>query len=264
LFYLRPDDAANVQVIEAAGGEAELRLQLRGYLAGGTDKSIPAPTELIAKHIFDHLRGTDNLVFAGSRQSVEIYADRLRTMCEDARLPQEFYPHHASLSRDHRDLVERRLKDGKLPTTAICTSTLELGIDIGDVSCVAQIGAPFSVASLRQRLGDLGAALASRRSCANMLLKPRSIEKQLCGQAPARPHPVNRHDRIATRKWCEPAQSGALHLDTGASDIVDHCRKGGAHALGSIVCSVRTDRSARSVRPFLPMSCAPWGRQIPL
>jgi hypothetical protein len=74
--YLRPDDAANVQVIEAAGGEAELRLQLRGYLAGGTDKSIPAPTDLIAKHIFDHLRGTDNLVFAGSRQSVEIYADR--------------------------------------------------------------------------------------------------------------------------------------------------------------------------------------------
>jgi ATP-dependent Lhr-like helicase len=82
---------------------------------------------MIAKHLFEHLRGTDNLAFAGSRQSVEIYADRLRTLCEDARLPQEFYPHHASLSREHREVVERRLKDGKLPTTAICTSTLELG-----------------------------------------------------------------------------------------------------------------------------------------
>jgi hypothetical protein len=70
---------------------------------------------MIAKHLFEHLRGTDNLAFAGSRQSVEIYADRLRTLCEDARLPQEFYPHHASLSREHREVVERRLKDGSCP-----------------------------------------------------------------------------------------------------------------------------------------------------
>jgi ATP-dependent Lhr-like helicase len=124
-IYLRPDDATSVQVVEAQGGEAELRLQ-QGYIAGGDDKSLPAPTDMIAKHLFEHLRGTDNLAFAGSRQSVEIYADRLRTLCEDARLPQEFYPHHASLSREHREVVERRLKDGKLPTTAICTSTLEL------------------------------------------------------------------------------------------------------------------------------------------
>jgi ATP-dependent Lhr-like helicase len=60
-IYLRPDNATSVQVIEAQGGEAELRLQLRGYIAGGDDKSLPAPTDLIAKHLFDHLRGTDNL-----------------------------------------------------------------------------------------------------------------------------------------------------------------------------------------------------------
>ena len=231
-IYLRPDDAANVQVIEAAGGEAELRLQLRGYLAGGTDKSIPPPTELIAKHIFDHLRGTDNLVFAGSRQSVEIYADRLRTMCEDARLPQEFYPHHASLSRDHRDLVERRLKDGKLPTTAICTSTLELGIDIGDVSCVAQIGAPFSVASLRQRLGRSG-----RRAGKPAILRQYAVEAMLDSKS-------SFADRLRLglirstamielllEKWCEPAQSGALHLSTLVHQILSIiAEKGGAHA----------------------------------
>jgi hypothetical protein len=55
--------------------------------------------------------------------------------------------------------------------------TLELGIDIGDVTCVAQIGAPFSVALSGSASVDLGAALASRRSCANMLLKPRSTRK---------------------------------------------------------------------------------------
>jgi ATP-dependent Lhr-like helicase len=43
-----------------------------------------------------------------------------------------------------------------LPTTAVCTSTLELGVDIGSVKSVAQIGAPRSIASTRQRLGRTG------------------------------------------------------------------------------------------------------------
>ncbi|HAT36291.1 MAG TPA: ATP-dependent helicase, partial [Rhodospirillaceae bacterium] len=154
--YLRPDAASSVQLIEANGGEAELKLQLRGYLSGDEDDNSPSATDAIAAHLFKHLRGSDNLVFAGARQRVEIYADRLRELCEREHLPQEFYPHHASLSREHRDFVERRLKDPARPTTAVCTSTLELGIDIGDVTCVAQIGAPFSVAALRQRLGRSG------------------------------------------------------------------------------------------------------------
>ena len=154
--YLRPDNAEAVQLIEAKGGEAELLLQLRGYVSGGEDEDAPSATDAVSEHLFKHLRGSDNLVFAGARQWVEIYADRLRNLCEKAHLPQEFYPHHASLAREHRDFVEKRLKDANLPTTAVCTSTLELGIDIGDVACVAQVGAPFSVAALRQRLGRSG------------------------------------------------------------------------------------------------------------
>ena len=125
--YLRPDNAEHVTLIEADGGEAELKLQLRGYLSGGEDDNTPSATDAVAAHLFEHLRGSDNLVFAGARQRVEIYADRLRNLCEQEHLPQEFYPHHASLSRDHRDFVERRLKDNSKPTTAVCTSTLELG-----------------------------------------------------------------------------------------------------------------------------------------
>ena len=165
--YLRPDAANAVQLIEADGGEAELRLQLRGYVSGDEDENSPSATDAIAAHLFKHLRGSDNLAFAGARQRVEIYADRLRELCEREHLPQEFYPHHASLSREHRDFVERRLKDAAKPTTAVCTSTLELGIDIGDVTCVAQIGAPFSVAALRQRLGRSGRR-EGQPSCGSM------------------------------------------------------------------------------------------------
>ena len=80
----------------------------------------------------------------------------LRTTCEASDFPNEFFPHHGSLSREVREALETRLKDGKLPTTAITTVTLELGIDIGSVESVAQIGAPRSVAGLRQRLGRSG------------------------------------------------------------------------------------------------------------
>ena len=172
--YLRPDAPADVHIIEADKGGSELRIQLRGYVSSDKDEDVPAPVRAISDHLFTHLRGSDNLVFAGTRQSVEIYADRLRTLCEEAHLPQEFYPHHANLSREHREFVERRLKEGSVPTTAICTSTLELGIDIGDVTCVAQIGAPFSVASLRQRLGRSG-----RREGNPAILRQYAIETGL-------------------------------------------------------------------------------------
>jgi ATP-dependent Lhr-like helicase len=230
--YLRPSDPSGVELLEAKGGDAELLLQLRGYISGDKDEKTPSATQRIAEHLFTNLRGTDNLVFAGSRQSVEIYADHLRSLCEEERRPQEFYPHHASLSRDHRDFVERRLKDGSKPTTAICTSTLELGIDIGDVTCVAQIGAPFSVASLRQRLGRSG-----RRAGQPAVLRQYAVEAALTNQS-------NYVDRLRLglvrsvamidlllEGWCEPPRSQALHLSTLVHQILSViAERGGASA----------------------------------
>jgi len=219
--YLRPDDPSNVDLIEAEGGEAELRLQLRGYLSGEEHETAPSATDAISAHLFQNLRGSDNLVFAGARQSVEIYADRLRELCDREHLPQEFYPHHASLSRDHRDFVERRLKDPGKPTTAVCTSTLELGIDIGDVTCVAQIGAPFTVAALRQRLGRSG-----RREGLPAILRQYAVEARLTSESSF----VDRLRLGLIRSvamidlllegWCEPPKREALHLSTLVHQIL--------------------------------------------
>jgi len=205
--YLRPDAPGTVQLVEAVGGGAELLLQLRGYVSGPDgDRST---TSAVAAHLFENLRGSDNLVFAGARQKVEIYADRLRKHCDDANLPQEFYAHHASLSRDHRDFVEKRLKDANQPTTAICTSTLELGIDIGDVTCVAQVGAPFTVASLRQRLGRSGRVDRLRLDLIRAIAM---IE-------------------LLLEKWCEPPRSRALHLSTLVHQILSLiAERGGLYA----------------------------------
>lgn len=236
--YLRPDAASSVQLIEANGGEAELKLQLRGYLSGDEDDNSPSATDAIAAHLFKHLRGSDNLVFAGARQRVEIYADRLRELCEREHLPQEFYPHHASLYREHRDFVERRLKDPARPTTAVCTSTLELGIDIGDVTCVAQIGAPFSVAALRQRLGRSG-----RREGQPAILRQYAVEAKLTPESSF----VDRLRLGLIRSiamidlllegWCEPPKPQALHLSTLVHQILSViAQRGGASA--SVVYNV--------------------------
>ncbi|MGJ4957730.1 DEAD/DEAH box helicase [Bradyrhizobium sp. HKCCYLRH2015] len=169
--WLRPTDPDRVAELLAKSDAPELRLQVRGYVEppdlddpdhaeGGTESEDGLPHRIaldwISDHLFETLRGENNLIFGGSRRTVESTADRLRRRSEKLNVPNEFYPHHGSLSKTLREELEDRLKDGKRPTTAVCTSTLELGVDIGSVKSVAQIGAPRSLASLRQRLGRTG------------------------------------------------------------------------------------------------------------
>ncbi|OLT46806.1 DEAD/DEAH box helicase [Cellulosimicrobium sp. CUA-896] len=63
--------------------------------------------------------------------------------------------HHGSMSRAERTRTETELKDGRLPAV-VATSSLELGIDMGAVDLVVQVGAPPSVASGLQRIGRAG------------------------------------------------------------------------------------------------------------
>ncbi|MGZ5441208.1 MAG: helicase-related protein [Thermoanaerobaculia bacterium] len=136
------------------------RRPLAGRSSGGppehADGEEDETARSIAQHLFKNLRGSNNLVFANARSRVESFTDLLSRMCASMNLPQEFFAHHGSLSRELRFDVEDQLKRGERPLTVVCTSTLEMGIDIGAVKSVAQIGPPPSVASLRQRLGRSG------------------------------------------------------------------------------------------------------------
>jgi ATP-dependent Lhr-like helicase len=128
-----------VAVLKASAGGPSIRLQIRGYEEppekGGTDDLAEDGAQdalsRIADHIFATLRGSNNLVFAASRRTVEALADRLRQRSERDAVPEEFFPHHGSLSKELRETLEVRLKTGDLPTTAVATTTLELGIDLG-------------------------------------------------------------------------------------------------------------------------------------
>ena len=103
--------------------------------------------ELVAAH-------RTTLVFVNTRKMAERIAAQLaRILGEDA-----VTSHHGSLARDRRLLAEQRLKAGSL-RALVATASLELGIDIGDVDLVAQIGATRSIATLLQRVGRAGHSL---------------------------------------------------------------------------------------------------------
>ena len=182
----------------------------------------------VSDHLFERLRGESHLVFANARAQVEIVADQLRERAEAKALPNEFFPHHGALSRELRLSVEERLRDGKLPTTAVCTSTLEMGVDLGDVESVAQIGPAPSVASLKQRIGRSG-----RRPGQPQILRQYVVLPALT----SRSHPVEwlrlpLLQAIAAIELMlagrfEPPTQGDLHLSTLVQQILSFIAQSG-------------------------------------
>ncbi|MEM4675396.1 MAG: ATP-dependent helicase, partial [Nitrososphaerota archaeon] len=99
--------------------------------------------------IIDEHRTT--LVFTNTRSGAEKVAFHLQDSVDVDLIG----THHGSLSRDIRLSVEERLKNGELKVVVSSTS-LELGIDIGYIDCVVQIGSPKSITRCLQRIGRAG------------------------------------------------------------------------------------------------------------
>jgi ATP-dependent Lhr-like helicase len=224
--FLRPRHGREVDLVETREGHQELQVLCKGLLevpvdraAAGDDPATEEPDSAakmaVVADLFRVLRGSNNLIFPNSRSAVEYYADRLRRRSEEERVPNEFWPHHGNLAKDIREQTEAALKQRELPATAVCTSTLELGIDIGSVRSVAQIGPPPAVASLRQRLGRSG-----RRSGEPAILRCYVIERALTPQSS--PSDLLRESlvqmvamvQLLVRGWYEPVTTTGVHAST--------------------------------------------------
>ena len=99
----------------------------------------------IAAHVREH---HTTLVFVNTRRLAERFAHQLGERLGDDVVA----AHHGSLSKDRRHRVETRLRAGDLKAL-VATASLELGIDIGPVELVCQIGSPRSIATFLQRVG---------------------------------------------------------------------------------------------------------------
>ncbi|MBP0482552.1 ligase-associated DNA damage response DEXH box helicase [Sagittula salina] len=112
------------------------------WSGGGAAYAIPAVLEQVRQH-------RTTLIFHNTRAQAEIFFHNLWLANEDA-LPIGI--HHGSLDRGQRQKVEQAMVDGRL-RAIVCTGSLDLGIDWGDVDLVIQVGAPKNVKRLVQRIG---------------------------------------------------------------------------------------------------------------
>ncbi|MGF6777412.1 DEAD/DEAH box helicase [Paraburkholderia sp. GAS334] len=233
--FLRARATRPIDIIESASADQELKVLIKGFVEKGArldfdlapderpalEDDVPGSTLEVANQIYRALRGSNNLIFPNSRRLVENYASLLRRACERDGYPNEFWPHHGSLSKELREETERALKAGDRPASAVCTTTLELGIDIGAVKSVAQIGPPPSVASLRQRLGRSG-----RRKGEAAILRCYCVEAELRDDSDfsdrLREGLVQSIAmvRLLLQRWFEPPRAGGLHPSTLVQQIL--------------------------------------------
>lgn len=146
--YLAPDGGA--EIITAPQGPAPdiaiLEADIPPPWAGGGGRyGVQAVYDQIKRH-----RAT--LIFHNTRANAELFFHELWQANEDT-LPIGI--HHGALSREARAKVEAAMSEGSL-RAIVCTGSLDLGIDWGDVDLVIQIGAPKEVKRLVQRIGRAG------------------------------------------------------------------------------------------------------------
>lgn len=143
-----PPTPAPVRVINPPAGPTtppDLQLDYVGSLSN-------AAKVIAALH-----QGQKRLVFVETRAGVEDLAQRLR------ELEVVTFVSHSSLAADERRQAEQAFAEST-NCVIVSTSTLELGIDVGDLDQVVQVGAPQSVASFLQRLGRAGRRAGTRRA----------------------------------------------------------------------------------------------------
>jgi ATP-dependent Lhr-like helicase len=149
LSWMTRGDSTDSRVLSPVGSsslEADVQLDYVGSIEN-------------AAHVVSQLhRGEKRLVFCDSRTQAERLASLLRASGTST------FVSHSSLSADDRRQAERAFREAR-DCVIVATSTLELGIDVGDLDRVLQLEAPTTVASFLQRLGRTGRRTGSQRNC---------------------------------------------------------------------------------------------------
>lgn len=215
---LRPNETLPCELITDEKHKSQLSIKVHGYvepiITEEDDQRYPAEYQICQK-LFELCRGDSHLVFANSRKRTESIAVQLSDFCEQQLVPNEFFPHHGSLAKESREELEARLQKETLPTTAICTMTLELGIDIGKVNSVVQVTAPHSVSSLRQRMGRSGRR--GSPAVLRMLIAENELNENSSIVDCLRLELIQSLAMIRlliSNKWFEPADNQLVHFST--------------------------------------------------
>ena len=149
--WLNPRNPGKVRIIDPEIEVAPVRLSHLHFSL--TKEEIP--TELL-EDLYALTKNKRALIFCNSRKVVEVVTAELNRRSNRDRVSEHYLPHHGSISKEIREYAERQMRDDDHPTSVVCTNTLELGIDIGQLDLAVQIDSTHTVMSFVQRLGRTG------------------------------------------------------------------------------------------------------------
>ena len=202
----RPED---VEVVEAYDEGKELQYSLLHFPAG-KDGKIPL-------ELFEDLRAVtrdyQSLIFCNSRGTVEETTVTLNRLAEKEGIQEGYFAHHSSIDKAEREYVEKRLATSRTPQSIVCTSSLELGIDIGALDLVCQLDTTFTVSSLKQRIGRCG-----RKQEDNQILQMYTTSEDSLLQSIA-------VMKLLLEGWIEPAMGCPVPYDIAFHQIISLCQE---------------------------------------
>ncbi|MFA4860676.1 DEAD/DEAH box helicase [Methanoregula sp.] len=249
--WLIPRNPDSISIISDPSEQKEVKYLVRGYNLKENPEKKPvgeeeAPSPVI-EDIVTYFYGKTALIFVNSRGLLEFFTDGTRRYLERKDLPDYFRIHHGSLSKSEREDTEDALKSNR-PTATFCSSTLEMGIDVGNVSCIGQIGAPWSVNSLTQRLGRSG-----RKEGEPSILIMFIIEKELKEDSIVeRLHPellrAVAMSELMIEKWSEPPQIGYYHFSTLIQQILSVIKEHGGSTAKDLFDTLVKDGAFQNVQ----------------
>jgi len=159
---LRPENISRVEVLLDDHTQRRITYSIKCFIDEVADdgKTRISRHDQIRDSLYDDFSTLSSkekgLIFTNSRQNAEHFSSELHRLSGKPDDKRVFLPHHGSLSAEKkRAAVEAILQDER-PTSLICTTTLELGLDIGSITQVGQIDPPSTVSSMQQRLGRSG------------------------------------------------------------------------------------------------------------
>jgi ATP-dependent Lhr-like helicase len=207
--WVNPANPDDVEIIESKGSDKELYYSLM-HFPKCEDGQVPL-------ELFEDIRGISkdckSIIFCNSRGQVEESTVALNHLASKEGIGETYYAHHSSIDKKEREFVEKIIMDAKILKSVVATSSLELGIDIGEIELVVQVDNTFTVSSLKQRLGRSG-----RKRDSAQFLQLYSTQTDSLIQSIA-------VMELALTNWVEPARGYLAPFDILFHQILSMCHE---------------------------------------
>lgn len=158
--WLAGGSSTEVTTVDDQGATRDLRLGLAHYTRVDAEAPEAEETADDRNAYYEHLhrltRGRKSLIFVNRRSDAEEIGAELRERATRTRQHDDYFVHHGSISKEYRLDAEEAMRAPNRAACTVATMTLELGIDLGHLERVIQIGPSPSVSSFVQRLGRTG------------------------------------------------------------------------------------------------------------